>query len=279
MEVTTAIFATPTPSSSTPPPQTSRAAASLSQPPSTPSTAPPDPAPPVSTAAPPPRPPTAPPDPPPSTTAPPPPPSAVPPPPPQPLPAAAMSTASRASSSWFSEVYPEVSMHNLGENYNTLLAVWGKLERAYGYKKSAGIANWNVKAANRPLALQNWVKAGRGRKSSGNGAGPSIGDLAAFEAAWWQWWAGVQPDWRVKDAGRLQRFLRTTYPAPTAEAWAAMRHPGPNGALSFMATLYWWGKEVANNGGREERKSWTEAVCDVKWMLNGLLATEVEGKS
>jgi hypothetical protein len=58
------------------------------------------------------------------------------------------------------------------------------------------------------------------------------------------------------------------------EDWAPLRHPGQNGALGIVATLYWWGKKVAEGGEREDHESWAEAVRDVKWMLNGLLAAE-----
>ncbi|KAJ7847061.1 hypothetical protein B0H13DRAFT_1451866, partial [Mycena leptocephala] len=122
----------------------------------------------------------------------------------------------------------------------------------------------------RPGALDKWVKGGRTRGEMGNGVGPNIGSVAVFGAAWRQWWAKVQPRWRAADIGRPERFLRESYPTATAENWAVIRYPGPNGALSFVATLYWWGMAVKDCGEQEDRESWAEAVRDVKWMLNGL---------
>ncbi|KAJ6491595.1 hypothetical protein C8R47DRAFT_1070622, partial [Mycena vitilis] len=58
----------------------------------------------------------------------------------------------------------------------------------------------------------------------------------------------------------------------TAENWKAMRHPGPNGALSFVAPLYWWGKAVAGTGA--SNGAWSEAVEEARWMLKGLLDVE-----
>jgi hypothetical protein len=49
--------------------------------------------------------------------------------------------------------------------------------------------------------------------------------------------------------------------------------------LSFVATLYWWGMAVKDRGEQEDHESWAEAVRDVKWMLNGLLAAELGSKS
>ncbi|KAJ7938256.1 hypothetical protein B0H13DRAFT_1587916 [Mycena leptocephala] len=182
---------------------------------------------------------------------------------------------------WFVRVYPEVSARDLGGTYNALLTVWGDLERAFGWEKSRSKAPWNAKTANRPAALDKWVKAGRTHGEIGKGIGPNIGAVAVFGPAWWQWWAKVQPSWHVKDRGRPNRFLRDTYPDAdaTSEPWAGMRHPGPNGALSFVATLYWWGMAVEEAGEAEDRESWAEAVREVKWMVTGLLAVEVGKRS
>ncbi|KAJ7808836.1 hypothetical protein B0H13DRAFT_1668447 [Mycena leptocephala] len=180
---------------------------------------------------------------------------------------------------WLMEVYPEVSTKDLGGSYNALLGVWCELERAFGWEKSSAKAAWNAKTVIRPAALDKWDRAGRTRGGIANGVGPSIGSVAVFDAAWWRWWAKIQPGWREKDSGKPDRWLRDTYPDATAANWAVMRHPSPNGALSFVATLYWWGIAVAERGGREDRESWVEAVQDVKWLFKGLLAAEVSSKS
>ncbi|KAJ6447641.1 hypothetical protein C8R47DRAFT_999749, partial [Mycena vitilis] len=129
----------------------------------------------------------------------------------------------------------------------------------------------------RPAQLSAWVRAGRGVRPPGplgNGVGPAIQSLAVYDAEWWRWWASFQPNWRTKDSGTPGRFLREAYPQSGKDAWEDMRRPGPNGALSFVATLYWWGKEVQRGGEREDRESWAEAVRDVRWMLKGLLMAE-----
>ncbi|KAJ7665348.1 hypothetical protein DFH06DRAFT_985513 [Mycena polygramma] len=201
-------------------------------------------------------------------TAPPPPPF-VPPPPPRVEPA-----PPPPFKSWLSkDLYFEVSAANLGGGYDGLLEVWTSLERAFKYEKSSGKVPWNAKTASRPVSLEKWVRVGRGlRGTMGKGEGPDIGNVQAFEQGWWQWWAGVQPGWREKDVGRVDRFIRGGYPAPTGETWNALRHPGPNGALSFVATLYWWGKAVWESGA--SRDSWSEAVQEVRWVLSGLLDAE-----
>jgi hypothetical protein len=181
------------------------------------------------------------------------------------------------------EVYPEVSAENLGGNFNALLAPLGELQSAYNWVKmpSGSKASWNAKASGRPHQLNAWVKGGRGAAGRNlgmrNGVGPAIISLAVYDEQWWRWWANVQPRWRTEDRGRPGRFLRDAYPEPTTRNWGELRHPGPNGALNFVASLYWWGKRVVGSGGQEDRESWADAVQDVKWILRGLLTAERGG--
>ncbi|KAJ7733215.1 hypothetical protein DFH07DRAFT_702051, partial [Mycena maculata] len=174
---------------------------------------------------------------------------------------------------WFSKVYPEVSQHNLGSGFNALLRVFIDVERSYGWVKGGkGLATLN-----RPPQLSAWITAGRGSRGGGgvmaNGIGPAIPSVVVFDMRWWQWWGSLQPPWRLSDSRRpRERYLRDMYPAsPGAQGGQSLRHPGPNGALSLIATLYWWGVKLGKEGGQEERESWVEAVTDVKWMLRGLL--------
>ncbi|KAJ7639823.1 hypothetical protein DFH06DRAFT_945310, partial [Mycena polygramma] len=176
---------------------------------------------------------------------------------------------------WFADIYAQVSTVNLGGTYNSLLATWASLERGFGYEKMSGKpAAWNTKLANRPAVLEKWVGIGRGVLGGpmGKGVGPDIGDVDLFGKMWWQWWAPVQPEWRVKRVGQAYGFQRDEYPEPTSANWSSMRYPGPNGALSFVATLYWWGRALLERGGNPE--SWNEAVKDVGWVLRGLLEAE-----
>ncbi|KAK7006051.1 hypothetical protein R3P38DRAFT_2556461, partial [Favolaschia claudopus] len=63
---------------------------------------------------------------------------------------------------------------------------------------------------------------------------PTIGSVVKFEQNWWQWWAKLQPHWRVRDRGPSERFI-------VKKDWESLRVPGQNGMVSVLATLYWWG--------------------------------------
>ncbi|KAJ7247711.1 hypothetical protein C8J57DRAFT_1240652 [Mycena rebaudengoi] len=53
----------------------------------------------------------------------------------------------------------------------------------------------------------------------------------------------MQPEWRTRMKGGIgDHFEREEYPqAGNAVNWRWLRCPGPNGVLSLVASLYWWG--------------------------------------
>ncbi|KAJ6619640.1 hypothetical protein B0H10DRAFT_1710662, partial [Mycena sp. CBHHK59/15] len=159
---------------------------------------------------------------------------------------------------WFKVLYAEVSLKNLGGSFNSLLALFVEIERAYKWEKSKGKG---LGATNRPAQVGAWVTAGRGTRR-----GPRYPLVAVYDAAWWQWWGDLQPQWRVADGGKPRRFSREVCLGVAKEHWVTLRHPGPNGVLSLVASLYWWGAKVAVAGKTEDKESWAEAVQDVKWM-------------
>ncbi|KAJ7666206.1 hypothetical protein DFH06DRAFT_947253, partial [Mycena polygramma] len=166
--------------------------------------------------------------------------------------------------------YAEVSKKDLGDSFNAVLRLFIELERGYGWTVGAVRG---LSPTNRPSQVASWVSLGHGGRGGwiSNGVGPKIESLAVFDRAWWAWWKELQPKWRGQDGGRPGRFTRDTYPPRRKDNWSSLRHPGQNGILSLVATLYWWGKAVEQMGEREDRESWAEAVTDVKWMLRGLL--------
>ncbi|KAJ7921971.1 hypothetical protein B0H13DRAFT_1604071 [Mycena leptocephala] len=193
--------------------------------------------------------------------------------PPPPLMALAIPPCPPEAPKWFTATYDQVTREDLGDSFNALLRVFAEIERSYRWEQG-GKAGLGV--ANQPSAVADWIAAGRGGRGGpqANGRGPEIGNLAVFGTTWWDWWGRLQPDWRTRDGGNVSRFERAAYPGATKENWRKLRVPGQNGVLSVVASLYWWGKKCRVAGEREDRESWAEAVSDVKWMLNGLLAAE-----
>ncbi|KAJ7678248.1 hypothetical protein DFH06DRAFT_975852 [Mycena polygramma] len=247
----------------------------MQPPPPPPNTQPPPPPPNMQPPPPPPN--IQPPPPPPNTQPAPPPPNIQPPPPPPNMqpPLRDIPPCPSDASAWFQGVYGEITKAELGDTYNGLLRLLIGVERSYGFIVGSPRG---LTSTNRPIQVSKWVGQGRGLRGGwmSNGVGPTIDSVAVFDAEWWKWWGAMQPGWRVKDVGTPGRFTRGTYAAADKANWASLRHPGQNGIVSLVATLYWWGKAV-QKGGREERESWAEAVADVKWMVKGLLKVVEEG--
>ncbi|KAJ7073546.1 hypothetical protein B0H15DRAFT_792692 [Mycena belliarum] len=185
--------------------------------------------------------------------------------------------ASPDAGTWFRAVYGEVSRKSLGGCYNEVLEEWARVERGYNWDMNKG--GRGLSKAGRPAEVSAWVTAARGLRKGAlaNGVGPEIKLLSDFDMTWWSWWGNLQPGWRRKDMQTPGRFVRDTYPEDGRDTWDTLRHPGQNGVLSLVATLYWWGMKVAADGGRADQESWTEAVTDVKWMLSGLRAANMAG--
>lgn len=56
-------------------------------------------------------------------------------------------------------------------------------------------------------------------------------------------------------------------------AWDALRVGGPNGLLSVMAALFFWGL-AAEKMGKSDQKKWLEALHDVDAVVGRLVATK-----
>ncbi|KAJ7081098.1 hypothetical protein C8R43DRAFT_850939, partial [Mycena crocata] len=148
------------------------------------------------------------------------------------------------AANWLRTVYKEVSGElsgkKLGGIFNALLGVFLELEKGYGYKNPLR----GLPRMDRPTEADAWINGARGSRGGliVNGAGPVILSVVVFEERWWKWWGSLQPAWRKKAVGRLGRFTRDEYPPQgNAADWETLRFPGQNGALTLVATLYWWG--------------------------------------
>ncbi|KAK6996594.1 hypothetical protein R3P38DRAFT_2565172, partial [Favolaschia claudopus] len=177
---------------------------------------------------------------------------------------------------WFESVYPQVAWVPLGDRFNGLLESFTKLERAFGWDNpSRGLPK-----INRPAQVSAWVTHGRGSRGGimREGAGPALADAEAFGKQWWAWWGKLQPAWRVPKDGAEGRFVRGEFPGVEKDMWSSLRFSGQNGVLSLIACLFWWGRKLTNEQ-RDGEGDWREAVDDLTWMVNGLLAAEEAGQA
>ncbi|KAJ7363887.1 hypothetical protein DFH08DRAFT_949525 [Mycena albidolilacea] len=135
-----------------------------------------------------------------------------------------------------------------GIEWAWLVSRFYNFEAAWGYTDVGG----QITTSDCPTALQWWI--GRGRKWDVIVDVGVLGDAKApgtFIANWWNWWVNVQPNDRSD--------------------WAPMlRLHGKNGMLQIMASLLWWGEQVAD-GNPADLREWSLAIEDVSDTLKEML--------
>ena len=101
---------------------------------------------------------------------------------------------------------------------------------------------------------------------------PTIEDPAEFGLAIVKWWNAMQPDFRHSDAGMPKPVYSTD--TSTGKDWALLRRAGPNGLVSMLTLLAWWGQSLQSRTQWQDDSGplWTEAITDVTKVINVLKA-------
>lgn len=82
----------------------------------------------------------------------------------------------------------------------------------------------------------------------------------------------MQPDFRHSDAGMPKPVYSTD--TSTGKDWALLRRAGPNGLVSMLTLLAWWGQSLQSRTQWQDDSGplWTEAITDVTKVINVLKA-------
>ena len=144
---------------------------------------------------------------------------------------------------WFSRTVVMLQSESaMGEEWMELVRVWASFEVRSRYQEVSKLG-----PTDRPSAVGEWI--GRARSSTWR---PVIGNLATYESAFWKWWSGIQPDWRVEDGKLVRECL--------GGDWEPLQRPGTNGIVSVMVALFYWGLVIVEKG--HGRDGWLSAVED-----------------
>ena len=81
----------------------------------------------------------------------------------------------------------------------------------------------------------------------------------------------MQPDFR-QSAGETPTPI---YDVEDGSVWDPLRRSGPNGLISVMTLLVWWGQALLDRTQFQDDSStqWRETVIDVKACMTSILAT------
>ena len=131
----------------------------------------------------------------------------------------------------------------MGKEWMELVRIWASFEVRSRYEEVSKLG-----PTDRPSAVGEWI--GRARPSTWR---PVIGNLVKYESAFWKWWSGIQPEWRVEDEELVRERL--------VGDWEPLQRPGMNGIVSVMVALFYWGLAVLKKG-RGRRDGWLSAVED-----------------
>ncbi|KAJ7130585.1 hypothetical protein C8R44DRAFT_613992 [Mycena epipterygia] len=153
-------------------------------------------------------------------------------------------------------------MVDLGPNYASLMDALIRIEEAQGFPSETR----GALTTGRPGVVNDWIQSGRGCRSK---TLPKITKIRAYPQVWHSWWDSLQPEWRTQD-GEGRWKIGGEY----SNDWDVLDCPGPNGLLSVVASIYFWGCESRSHCGEEwfadDQRLWDEAVHDVVWMMDGL---------
>lgn len=169
---------------------------------------------------------------------------------------------------WLKMPLALLSAIDLGDSFRRLLNLLIRLEVCNGFKNGKR----GFLKAGRPAQLTVWIVDGRGR----SGASTLVTDTISFGKTWRAWWISLQPKWRcLEDA--------SNWPSEVEEygdEWDTLDYPGANGFLGVVACLYWWGCSVQGKVDGVKVTGpvvdWEEAVIDVGWILQGILAWKAD---
>ncbi|KAJ7618253.1 hypothetical protein DFH06DRAFT_1012065 [Mycena polygramma] len=150
--------------------------------------------------------------------------------------------------------------NDLGPQYAALLSALVRMEGAFGFDPQTYGA---LPSDERPSQVGDWINRGRSRMKKI----PGIADVGRYAEQWQTWWDSMQPGWRRRGTdGKWRSGGDEEYGGN--EEWGVLDRPGPNGCLSVVAALYFWG--VCENQSAALKARWREAVEDVVWVLEGL---------
>ncbi|KAF9022674.1 hypothetical protein BDZ89DRAFT_956342 [Hymenopellis radicata] len=143
-----------------------------------------------------------------------------------------------------------------------MLNLWTRVEGLARFRLGNVVLGYRS-TDERPAALTQWVNIRRVKPMD-----IARKDLKKFATDFWRWWVHVQPAWR--DVAGLDG----PSPDPAGRDWGELRQAkGRNGLASVIACLHWWGRHHTLTKGPDALgRQWREAVADVTYVLEGLLA-------
>ncbi|KAF8068719.1 hypothetical protein FPV67DRAFT_1448607 [Lyophyllum atratum] len=170
---------------------------------------------------------------------------------------------------WAVAAEAHLTTRDLGDGWTKCVSAWKAFEDAMGPNAKGALPS----AKTRPEEWTKWVAKGRQGIRAYN-ATPTIQDPLDFGYAVMAWWKSMQPAFRQSS----ELMPKPVYDPPmldvsNVDEWAALRKGGPNGLVSVLTVLVWWGQCLKSGSQWQENSEpyWRACVDDVHQCLGKLM--------
>jgi len=193
---------------------------------------------------------------------------------------------------WAVQAKNHLLIRDLSDEWNQCVEVWIDLEGKLGYGCQTGakvmhhcsyvfffihVARYKgplPAASDRPEEWNKWALKTRHGVRQYQSI-PPISDPHEFGIAIVKWWNAMQPELRKSETGMPKPIYTIN-----AEAWGPLLRSGPNGLVSVLTLVVWWGHalEARSRWQEDSGPLWTEMVEDLLKSFECLKSVSQLGK-
>ncbi|KAJ3507791.1 hypothetical protein NMY22_g16820 [Coprinellus aureogranulatus] len=173
-----------------------------------------------------------------------------------------------AQPGWFIITMDYLESLELGEDWEKLVVKWASLEASMGYGQPS---RGPISASGRPDEWTKWInKTWQGLRRYDKF--PSIEEPAEIGIKMCRWWKSLQPSFRGSKTPFPRQVYRPRAPADGQDAWANLRKPGPNGFISVLMLMSWWGTALADASEwvEDSRPLWKALLIDITHVVDAM---------
>lgn len=176
--------------------------------------------------------------------------------------------------SWLLAAEAYLTSNDFGIEWTECIKVWRAFETHLAYSNKKPMPHINL----RPEEWTNWIAKGRNGVRAYNQT-PHIASPLEFGIAVMKWWSAMQPSFRLATDSPMPLPIYDNPEDPNC--WEALKRGGPNGMLSVMTLLAWWGqgRKTASQWEESSETRWVACVVDICRVLERVISGKKRGSS